>query len=107
MHGIINCTAAVVEFDYTGNGHGERHGGYDPSFTALFGAMINKPARFNSSGQFRAFGPWEQARGASFFPSVFDARSAPSLRTAGSTIALDHFVAYVKAATEELLAGPF
>ena len=67
--------AARAEFDFTGNGHGEPHGGYDSSFTALFGAMINKPWRFNSSGSFRAFGPWEQARGASFFPSVFDARS--------------------------------
>ena len=51
--------------------------------------------------------PWEPARGAWFFPSVFDARSAPSKINDGSSIALDQSVAYVQGVTAALDAGPF
>ena len=39
------------------------------SHSTLLGAEINQ-RNFNSSGAWKAFGPWEQSRGASFFPGV-------------------------------------
>ena len=47
------------------------------AFSALLGAQINQP-RFNSSGEYSAFGPWEQSIGAAFYPGVFSLQSAPS-----------------------------
>eukprot|EP01048_Picozoa_sp_COSAG05_P026625 COSAG05_NODE_7364_length_822_cov_0.780083_2_plen_74_part_00 len=72
----------------------------------LMGAQINQP-EFNSSGAWQAFGPWEQAQGASFFPSVFDLRTPPSKINPGSSVIMDHFVAFVEGATTDLKDGPF
>ena len=79
---------------------------YDLAFSTLLGAQINNP-RFNSSGEYKAFGPWEQANGAAFFPGVFSLLSAPSPVTPGSSIVMDHFVAYVQGATQNVTVGPF
>ena len=96
------------------------------------GAQINQN-RFNSTGEYQAFGPWEQSHGASFFPPVFDTRTPPStmnpgtsllvlllsssvigrrspphLVFAGSSVVMDHFVAYVQGATADMSKdGPF
>ena len=79
---------------------------YDLSHSMLLGAQINQP-QFNSTGAWQAFGPWEQAHGATFFPGVFDLRARPSAMTPGSSVIMDHFVSYVKGATAELDEGPF
>jgi len=96
-----------VSFDMTGTG-GKASGdyAYDPAFSALLGAQINQP-RFNSSGEYSAFGPWEQSIGAAFYPGVFSLQSAPSPINKGSSIVLDHFVAYVQGATANISVGPF
>jgi hypothetical protein len=88
-----------ANFDFTGV---PPMGGYDTAYSALMGAMINQGDKFNSNGVFSAFGPWEQARGADFYPSIFDERSSASAANNGSTVNLDHFVEYVRAATTEL-----
>lgn len=69
--------------------------------STLMGAQINQ-GDFNSSGAWAAFGPWEQSTGATFFPSVFSLRSAPSLTSTGSSIMMDHFIAFVNGATTPL-----
>ena len=80
--------------------------GYDPdlSYAAVLGGLINQGGpTFNSSGYFRAFGPWERARGAIFYPSVFDTMCPgdgsgcvqASVRTRGSTNIFDHFLAFI------------
>ena len=62
---------------------------------------------FNSTGAWQALGPWEQAHGASFFPGIFDWRAAPSKINPGSSVVMDHFVAFVQGATANLREGPF
>ena len=44
--------------------------------------------------------------GATFFPSVFSLRSAPSLTVEGSSIMLDHFVEFVIGGTTPITLGP-
>ena len=83
-----------VYFDMAGNAGGTGYA-YDLAFSTLLGAQINSP-RFNSTGEYRAFGPWEQANGAAFYPGVFSLVSAPSPVNVGSSIVMDHFVAYVQ-----------
>eukprot|EP01046_Picozoa_sp_COSAG06_P035704 COSAG06_NODE_3863_length_4821_cov_12.885006_1_plen_505_part_00 len=91
-------------FDFTGNGNGAPGGEYDLAWSMLLGAQVNNP-KFGSNTSFSALGPWEQATGATFFPSIFDFRASPS--DAGvppnswnppgtsSTVVMDHFIAYV------------
>lgn len=57
----------------------------------------------NDTGPWSYFGPWEQTIGAAFFPGVLEYRSAPSPWTEGSSVILDHFVAYVKGAVDTRL----
>ena len=40
------------------------------AFSMLLGAQVNSP-RFGSTGEFEAFGPWEQANGAPFYPGTY------------------------------------
>ena len=54
----------------------------------------------NDTGPWSYFGPWEKTIGAAFFPGVLEYRSAPSPWTEGSSVILDHFVAYVKGAVD-------
>ena len=164
-----------VYFDMAGNGGGSGYS-YDVAFSMLLGAQINSP-RFGSTGEFKAFGPWEQANGAAFYPGtyvlhcvvlhcdtlhdstviillcaaqapprvrmvnsrsqkhlgmpicclsafqqtqlthvcthawythvgVFSLLSAPSPVNPGSSIVMDHFVAYVTGATTNVTVGP-
>ena len=58
-----------VYFDMAGNGGGSGYS-YDVAFSMLLGAQINSP-RFGSTGEFKAFGPWEQANGAAFYPGTY------------------------------------
>jgi trehalose/maltose hydrolase-like predicted phosphorylase len=73
----------TYNFDFSACGwhHGKcaAYGGYDPAFSSLMGAQINQPQHFNSTGAWSALGEWERSAGATFFPSVFSLRSAPSL----------------------------
>jgi hypothetical protein len=55
----------------------------------------------NDTGPWSYFGPWEKVRGAAFFPGLLEYRSAPSPWTQGSSVILDHFVAYVKGGTDK------
>ena len=80
--------------------------GYDFAHSMILGAQINQP-KFNSSGAWQAFGPWEQAHGATFYPGVFDLRAQPSKIHPGSSVVMDHFVSYVQGATAVLKEGPF
>ena len=57
-----------VYFDMAGNAGGSGYS-YDVAFSMLLGAQINSP-RFGSTGEFKAFGPWEQANGAAFYPGT-------------------------------------
>ena len=85
-------------FDFSGVAPG---GGYDLADSMLMGAQINNPEFNNNAGEgrFPAFGPWQEARAVVFFPSIFAIRSAPSTRTPGSSVIMDHFVEYVRGAT--------
>ena len=80
--------------------------GYDLAHSAVLGAQVNQP-NFNSTGAWTAFGPWEQSHGASIFPGAFDWRAQPSKVNPGSSVVMDHFVAYVQGATVPLEEGPF
>jgi hypothetical protein len=94
-----------VIFDMAGNAGGTGYA-YDLAFSSLLGAQINDH-RFNSTGEYSAFGPWEQAVGGAFYPGVFSLVSAPSPVNPGSSIVMDHFVAYVEGATTNITVGPF
>jgi len=120
-----------VIFDMAGNAGGTGYA-YDLAFSSLLGAQINDP-RFNSTGEYSAFGPWEQSVGGAFYPGVFSLVSAPSpvnkvrhpprrqtaiwnheylhmeshMESQGSSIVMDHFVAYVEGATTNVTVGPF
>ena len=75
-------------------------GGYDLSYSELMGAQLNQQAAgFNSSGRYAGFGPFEQLHSVVFYPGIFSTYSAPSPTDKGSTVVLDHFVAYVEGAT--------
>lgn len=79
-------------FDFTG---APPSGGYDRAYSMLMGAQANQPSKFGSRGTYAgAFGPWEQVRSVAFFPSLLDARAAPSPLTNGSSVIMDHFVSY-------------
>lgn len=103
-------------FDFTGNGGGATFGGYDPAFSMLLGAQVNQGgSKFGSKTRLQALGPWEHSAGATFFPSIFAIRAAPS--TTGvtpwnppgtsSSVIMDHFIAFVDGATTKIEVGPF
>ena len=57
-------------------------------------AQVNQ-AKYERSN----YGPWERAKAAIFYPSVFDVRGVDSQLSPGeSTNVMDHFVAYVRGA---------
>ena len=96
--------------------------GHDPdlSHASLLGGLVNQGGpTFNSSGNFRSFGPWELAKGAVFFPSVFETSCkgrtadpgaggcvAKSWRLNGSTNIFDHFLSYIAGAHGSYTAAP-
>ena len=67
---------------------------FDPAYSALMGAQVNRPSLARSN-----WGPWHRATAAIFYPSVFDTRGVDSMLSPGqSTNLMDHFVAYVRGA---------
>jgi hypothetical protein len=69
---------------------------YDEAYSALLGAQMNRPHR-----QLPAYGPWDAARAAVFFPGPFDEQTwghFPSDVRPGSTNSMDHFIAYCSGA---------
>jgi hypothetical protein len=68
---------------------------YDLRYSAQIGAQVNRPEYASSD-----FGEWGAADMAVFYPSPLDTRGEASSSSPGSTHFMDHFVAYVRGATE-------
>ena len=81
--------------EYLVPGEGLFDYGYDYpyAYSALMGAMVNDPQYSRSN-----WGNWEQVTAGILFPSPFGDRGLKSPVTPGSTLALDHFVAYCRGA---------
>jgi hypothetical protein len=85
-------TSEKWPFIKTGPQTKQQIGRDEAGFFDFAGAQINQP-NFNSSGAWQAFGPWEQAHGASFFPGVFDLRSQVRVRVC-VCVSRHSFIAY-------------